>query len=179
MALMIAPTRSCSVAALVLLAACGTSTGGTEPPTPQAPADAANILTVSTRKATYPWNEVSFAGDGIVATIANLSTRDYFSRIGDFFGGSGDQDPVYIAGGTDAAVERLAADGSWTVLPTGILIEGSKVVGLRSGKTYELRGHLEEPRVVGTMRLRLRYFTTPNTAGVTPLVDYSPPFVVR
>ena len=85
---------------------------------------------------------------------------------------------MFIALGTDAAIERQGSDGAWSVMPTGVLVEGSKVVTLKAGGSYELRGNLSEPRQVGTMRIRLRYFTAIDGTG-TPMTDYSAPFIVH
>jgi hypothetical protein len=85
---------------------------------------------------------------------------------------------VFIALGTDAAVERLDGN-SWSEMPTGVLVEGSKVVVLKAGGRYELRGNIADPRKTGTMRIRLRYYTAPNTGGLSPMVDYSNAFTVR
>ncbi|MGQ0647292.1 MAG: hypothetical protein ACT4P7_06945 [Gemmatimonadaceae bacterium] len=167
---------------LVVLAAaligCGTSQ-------PSAPTDlagpnvASNALTITTSKTTYGWDEVSFGGLGVVATVVNPNGRDYFANVGDAFNGAMEQSPLFIALGTDAAIERLEDGGTWSAMPTGILVEGSKVVVLRAGRGYELRGNLSEPRRVGTMRVRLRYYTTASSAGQQAMVDYSAPFTVR
>jgi hypothetical protein len=139
---------------------------------------ASNAIRISLRKATYGWAESSFNGNGVIATISNPTGRAYYARIGDAFNAAAEQSPVYIALGTDAAIERLNPDGSWSVMSTGVLVEGAKVVTLKAGGTYELRGNLAEPRQVGTMRIRLRFYTTPDATG-TPMVDYSPTFIVH
>jgi hypothetical protein len=139
----------------------------------------ANVLTITTSKTTYGWEEASFGGEGVIATIVNPNNRDYFANIGDAFNGATDQPNVFIALGTDAAIEKLETNGSWTTMGTGVLVEGSKVVVLRAGASYRLRGNLSDPRTTGTMRVRLRYYTSANTSGQTPLVDFSNAFTVR
>lgn len=180
---MVFPRRSSLplLAVLGLVAACGSSVDVSSDFTSN-PAGvttgAANVITISLRKSSYGWEESSFNGTGILATISNPNGRPYHARIGDAFNAAAEQSPVYIALGTDAAIERQNTDGTWSVMPTGVLVEGSKVVTLRAGGTYELRGNLSEPRQVGTMRIRLRYFTTTDATG-TAMTDYSAPFIVH
>jgi hypothetical protein len=170
-------TLTTLVALAAVLAGCGTN--DTTAPHLGRPGGASNVLTITTSKSVYTWDEASFGGPGVRATVVNPSARDYFANIGDAFNGALDQPDVFIALGTDAAVERLEASGAWSVLPTGVLVEGSRVVKLRAGGSYQLRGNLSEPRTVGTMRVRLRYYTAADTAGLQPMVDYSAPFTVR
>jgi hypothetical protein len=161
----------------LLMSSCGRSTEVVT----SAPADAndaAHVLVVTTSKTTYSWDEVGPHGGGIVATIVNPVAHDYFSRVGDGFNSSMDQPTTYIAMGTEATVERQKRDASWSAVPTGILIEGSRVVALRGSGRYQLRGILTEPSQVGTLRIRLRYraSTEPDAPILT---DYSAPFYVR
>jgi hypothetical protein len=168
------------LAVLTLLAACGSSVDVTSDfnGSPTGVTGAANAITISVRKTSYGWEESSFNGNGIVATISNPNGRAYYARIGDAFNAATEQSPVFIALGTDAAIERQNGDGSWTVVATGILVEGAKVVTIKAGGSYELRGNLSEPRQVGTMRIRLRYFTNADGTG-TAMTDYSPTFIVH
>lgn len=165
---------------LAVLTACGSSVDALSTVSPGGinSAGGANAITIALRKTSYGWEESSFNGDGVLATITNPGLRDYYSRIGDGFNSAVEQSPVFIALGTDAAIERLNTDGTWSVMPTGVLVEGTKVVKLKAGGSYELRGNLSEPRQVGTMRIRLRYFTTTDATG-TPMTDYSPTFIVH
>ena len=165
--------------AFAALASGGCGTSDAAAPAGAVPFGGANVLAITTSKSVYGWDEVSFAGEGVRATVVNTGGRDYYANIGDAFNGASDQPTVFIALGTDAAVERLTGTSTWTTLPTGVLVEGSKVVRLRAGGHYQLRGNLSEPRAVGTMRVRLRYYTAANAAGLQPLVDYSAPFTVR
>ncbi|MBC7896965.1 MAG: hypothetical protein H7066_16220 [Cytophagaceae bacterium] len=179
---MVLPRRSVVpfLAVLGVLAACGSSVDvGTDfAGSPTGVTGGANVITISLRKTTFGWEESSFNGNGIQATISNPSGRAYYARIGDAFNAATEQSPVFIALGTDAAIERQGNDGTWSVMPTGILVEGSKVVTIKAGGSYELRGNLSEPRQVGTMRIRLRYFTTTDATG-TAMTDYSPAFIVH
>ena len=175
------PRRSVPLAFLALVAACGSSvevTSDLSGAGPGATSGAANAITISLRKTTYGWEESSFNGNGIIATISNPNGRAYYARIGDAFNSAAEQSPVFIALGTDAAIERLNSDGTSAVMPTGILFEGAKVVTIKAGGSYELRGNLSEPRQVGTMRIRLRYFASSDGTG-TPMLDFSPTFIVH
>lgn len=165
---------------LSFLAACGSSVDVLSVGAPDGitTSGASNAITINLRKSTYGWEESSFNGNGVIATISNPTGRAYYARIGDAFNSAAEQSPVFIALGTDAAIEKQDTNGTWTVMPTGVLVEGSKVVTIKAGGSYELRGNLSEPRQVGTMRIRLRYFTTTDATG-TAMVDYSPTFIVH
>jgi hypothetical protein len=165
------------LALALFMSSCSRSTEVVEPVAAD-PSDASHILVITNSKTTYSWDEVGFHGGGIVATIANPDARDYFSNVGDGFNSSIDQPTTYIAAGTEATVERRKGDGSWSAVPTGVLIEGSRIVALRRGGRYQLRGVLIEPSQVGTLRIRLRYrASTEPDAPI--LADYSAPFYVR
>lgn len=145
-----------------------------------APTDGANKLSLSLAKQVYQWDELAFGGEGVVAVVRNLTTTDYYARVGDAFDSAFDQPMIKIANNTDAALQ-LSEGAAWIRLASGTLIEGSRAVRLRAGGTYTLVGHLEPPRRVGTMRVRLAYATrVSDLADSTALsVDYSPQFTVR
>ena len=171
------PSRLTILLALVLLVSSCSKSTTVVAPGPADASDGSNILEITTSKTTYSWDEVA-TGSGIMATVANPDTHDYFAMIGDGFNSSMDQPTTFIAVGTEATVERRNRDGSWSALGTNYLIEGTRLVAIREGGRYSLRGHLTEPRQLGTMRIRLRYHASSEPDAAT-FTDYSAPFRVR
>jgi len=172
------PSRLAILLALALLASSCTKSTTVVAPGPADVNDGSNILEITTSKTTYSWDEIGLHGRGIVATVVNPDTRDYFALVGDAFNSSMDQPTTFIAAGTEATVERFNRDGSWSALGTTYLIEGARLVAIRGGGRYQLRGRLTEPRPLGTMRIRLRYHASSEPDAAT-LTDYSAPFTVR
>jgi hypothetical protein len=116
---------------------------------------------------------------GIRATVRNVSARDYYANVGDRFNSALDQDNIFAAVGTHAIIERRASDDLWVNANTGVLIEGSRFVAMRAGKSYALVGSIA-PNASGTYRIRLDYSAVnDDPAGTLPFHDYSPTFLVR
>ncbi|HEY9228288.1 MAG TPA: hypothetical protein VIP11_16650 [Gemmatimonadaceae bacterium] len=141
------------LALVVGLAACGSDAADL---VSAPPGIAAGTLRVTVAKSTYTRDELS---GGISGSITNTSDQVFFARLGDAFNSAREQDPVYIAMGSDGALER--ADGSsWRVAETGILVEGVKEVELRPGKTYTFAATLPQNTSAGTYRFNIAYRTT-------------------
>lgn len=114
---------------------------------------------------------------GLRATVENVSERDFHALVGDGFNSAPEQENVFAALGTSAAVERF--DGTrWADATSSALVEGSRYVVLRSGRSYTLLAATrDEP---GVYRIRFGYSAMNNDASrPLPLVDYSPGFTIK
>jgi hypothetical protein len=116
---------------------------------------------------------------GIRATVRNLSGQDFFARVGDAFNAALEQQSIFAGVGTHAVIERRVSDSQWQNANTGVLVEGSRFVVMRAGKSYQLTGSIA-PNSPGTYRIRLDYTSlNDDPAAVLPFRDYSPTFLVR
>ena len=135
--------------AAALLAACAGSTSEIQH------ADLATTgLSLTIARSTYLAADVAPGGAGIRATLTVAPDKAYYARLGDAFNGAADQNPLYIAEGTDGAVERQSGD-SWLRASSGILVEGVREVVLTPGKTYDVIVTLSPPIQPGTYRLQI------------------------
>src|SRR4051794_8204552 len=74
-------------------------------------ADAADVLlqgpTLTTDKSAYSRADLDpGSGQGVRGTLVGSSERSFYSRLGDAFNGAVDQDPLFVAEGSDGALER-------------------------------------------------------------------------
>lgn len=138
---------------MVALAACS---GGTidSPSSPEG--IAAGTLRVVAAKATYTRTELK---EGIRGSITNTSDQILYARLGDAFNSAREQDPVYIAIGSDGAIERSEGT-NWRAVEGAILIEGVKEIELRPGKTYTFIAPISENTPAGTYRVNLGFRAT-------------------
>jgi hypothetical protein len=109
-------------------------------------------LSLATEKSSYAVAELSPGGTGVRATLTAARDKPYYAKLGDAFNGAIDQNPVYLAAGSDGAVERQSG-GTWVKASSGILVEGVREVVLTPGKTYSLFATLSPPIQTGTYRL--------------------------
>jgi hypothetical protein len=109
-------------------------------------------LTITIEKASYTWDEVHVgSGPGVRGTITNVSDRTFTARLGDGFAGE-EQDLLYVANGSDGALER--AEGSaWIAVSGAQLIEGVRQVTLRPGRTYGFIAQPSGEKRTGTYRI--------------------------
>jgi hypothetical protein len=141
--------------------------------------DGQGTLTIQTEKTSYEWEDLSFGGAGIVATVTNTGTSPVYARLGDAFNSAEEQDTLFAVTNSDGRVERQMGD-SWLVMPGGLLVEGFKTVVLKPGTSYTLRAHLEGTRVTGTARIRVTWFASAAEVGQgTAHDDTSNTFVIR
>jgi len=102
---------------------------------------AAGQVTITLPKNVYTTTDLNPAsGQGVRATLGNTADQPFYSMLGDAFNGAIEQNPLFVANGSDASLER--EQGSDWVPVTGVqMIEGVKVVSLQPGKSYELIAH--------------------------------------
>ena len=160
------------IAAAALLVACASSTSDS----PFATEISASGLSLATSKTTYTVAEVSPGGQGIRATLTAALDKPYYARLGDAFNGAIDQNPLYIAEGSDGVAERQSGS-SWVKASGGILVEGVREVVLTPGKTYTVLANLSSPIQTGTYRLTVVVSET--AGGAKTLAVRSATFEVR
>jgi hypothetical protein len=139
------------LAIAALMAACSGGNGGLEV-TPQT-----TELQVSVEKSSYARSDldITAGGTGVRGTIRNVGERVLYSNVGDGFNGSLDQDPVHVSNGSDGALER--AEGSqWVTVAGAQMIEGTRVVAFRPGRSYTVIAYAGGAVPAGTYRLSIR-----------------------
>jgi hypothetical protein len=136
----------------------------------------ANGLAVATNKTTYSVASLSSGAETIVATLTAAPAKPYYARIGDAFNGAADQNPVFIAEGSDGVVERQSGNG-WVKVSSQVMAEGVREVVLNPGKSYSLIATVATPIQAGTYRLIVRVSEV--AGGARTLAVQSPTFEVR
>ena len=97
----------------------------------------AGQLTIALSKTSYNASELNPSSGGVRATLGNTADQTFYSMIGDAFNGASEQNPLYVANGSDASLERQ--QGSDWVAVNGVqMIEGVKVVSILPGRSYDL-----------------------------------------
>lgn len=127
--------RTLALLAASVLAACsGSNNKQTTDPTNSI---VAGQLTITLSRTTYSASELNPSSGGIKATLGNTADQTFYSMIGDAFNGAIEQNPLYVANGSDASLERQ--EGSDWVGVSGVqMVEGVKVVSIHPGKSYDL-----------------------------------------
>jgi hypothetical protein len=159
------------IAAAAILAACSSSSSEV-----QFSDLSTDGLSLTAEKASYSAADINSDKDGVGAKLVIAADRSFYSRIGDAFNGALDQNPIYIAAGTDGAIERQSGD-SWTAAESGILVEGVREVVLSAGKTYVALVPLSHPVPTGTYRLRVS--VRDKSGGDVTRTIVSPAFQIR
>lgn len=149
---------------------CGTSDAALAPA-------GSGTLTITT-STTVSAVVINSGGAGLEATVRNNGSQTVYTRAGDAFNGAQEQDPIYTSNDSDAEVEGKNSYGAWTQLDTGVMVEGTKYVALKPGKTYRLISVINAPTFRGQARIRLAYSTMPDASG-TVAVDYSNVFEIQ
>ncbi len=103
--------------------------------------------------------------------------RTLTSTLGDRFNSATEQATLFIALGSNGAVEWLDPGGAWRASGLAHLVEGVKEVRLRPSGNYTLTALLREPRRRGIYRLRVDYYEVPN--GTVRHSNYSANFEIR
>jgi len=137
-----------------MLAAC--SGYDNSPATDPTDSIAAGVLTIALPKNIYTTAELNpSSGQGVRATLGNTADQNFYSRVGDAFNFNIEQNPLFVANGSDASLERV--QGSDWVSVSGVqLVEGVKVVSIQPGKSYELIAH-SSGATAGRYRIVVNY----------------------
>lgn len=123
-------------------------------------------------------NAIAFGGAGLQATLHNTSSQTFYAKIGDAFNSADEQDPLATSQGSDGVVEGKGAMSSWFPLTQGVMVEGTKYIALKPGKTYQLVSLVAESGYRGQARIRVRYSDAPNANGMI-YFDYSNAFEIK
>jgi hypothetical protein len=111
------------------------------------------------------------------ATVRNTSSRDVYANVGDAFNGSLEQETIFAALGTHATLEKHQGGDAWASATVGVLVEGSKFVVLKAGRSYTL--HATANFGSGTYRIGVFYSDLNNdTSSPLPYRDYSSAFTI-
>lgn len=133
--------------------------------------------TITTDKSVYTRADMDIStGTGIHATLVAAREKAYYARLGDAFNSAIDQNPLYVAEGSDGALERQSGD-SWTKVQGGILVEGVREVVVSPTKTYVVLAHASGSIPTGMYRLSITLRET--SGGPATLRIVSPSFEVK
>lgn len=151
--------------------------------------DDSGKLTIYTDKSVYEWipdtQDSNPASVLITGTIFHNLKTVFFTRMGDGFNSSDDQDLLYIASGTTAYVQKYDANSkTWdNVSEIGPLSAGVRFVTLKNDKTYEVQTYLvNKNNLIGTglFRFKVDYYTVMDPSGTDQnYTDYSNIFEIR
>jgi len=134
-------------------------------------------LTLSIDKSAYSRADLDpGSGNGVRATLVGSTEQPYYSRLGDAFNGALDQNPLFVAEGSDGSLERQSG-GSWVKVVGVPLVEGVREVVISTSKSYSLIAHASPPIQAGTYRISLKLRGT--AGGPVSATITSPPFEVR
>ena len=152
---------------MVWLLTAASSCGSATVDPSQSPASGSATLSVVTEKSSYARAEVLASSTGVRGTITNTSDRTVYARMGDAFNSAAEQDPIYVASGSDASLER--ADGNaWAGVDAALLIEGIRVIELRPGRAYSFIAHTGSAAQAGSYRVTVGFresYGASQTAG--------------
>ena len=136
---------------LTAASSCGSAT--IEPPSSES---GSATLSVVTEKSSYSRAEALASSTGVRGTITNTSDRAVYARMGDAFNSAVEQDPIYVASGSDASLER--ADGNtWTGVDGAPLIEGIRMIERRPGRSYAFIAHTGSAAQAGSYRVTVGF----------------------
>ena len=87
---------------------------------------------------------------------------------------------MWVAHGSDGAVERRTGENVWVRAETAVAIEGTRLVLLRPGQEYQFIAHVSGTPRPGNYRVGLTYRSTMNDEdrAITG-IGYSPGFDIR
>jgi hypothetical protein len=157
----------------MLVVACGGQTAEVLPAADISPSG----LTLTTEKSTYSRADLDpGTGPGVRATLVGSSAKAYYSRLGDAFNGALDQNPLFVAEGSDGAVERQSG-GTWAKVAGVPLVEGVREIVITPAKSYSVIAHASAPIQAGTYRITIKIRDA--AGGAVSATIASPPFEVR
>ena len=144
-----------------------------------------NKLSIITDTTTYTWQQGESKDFIIIqGTLTNESDSIFYSRLGDGFGPS-EQEQLFIACNSEGYIEKYSeSDKSWNEKDLCLyLIEGSRFVPVRPSQDYSIFGHLAKNRdeiEIGIYRIRIDYYDIENPDSIaTPFHDYSNTFDIQ
>jgi hypothetical protein len=134
-------------------------------------------LTLSIDKSAYIRADLDpGSGNGVRATLLGSTERSYYSRLGDAFNAALDQNPLFVAEGSDGSLERQSGN-SWIRVAGVPLVEGVRDVVISTSKSYGIIAHASPPIQAGTYRMTIKLRDA--VGGPVIATISSPPFEVR
>ena len=134
-------------------------------------------LTIKTDQLRYSWQQSE--GNKIIVIqgeLDNNSTKTYYSKVGDFWGGN---KFLLFAQNSAGRLEKLnISDNKWYEAELlGMIIEGSKFTPIEPSGNYNINATLysdNDTEEMGKYRLRIDYYhSTVGTDETVPFRDYS------
>ncbi|MEN8191613.1 MAG: hypothetical protein ABFS12_02275 [Bacteroidota bacterium] len=140
-----------------------------------------DYLQIQTAKSQYSHSEDfhnSYAH--ISGTVTNTTQDTFYSKLGDAFNSSIDQDVFLIANKTDGFYEFKNSSNNWASVEQGHLIEGSKVIRILPETQYTVQATaIIDSNQTGNFRLRIQYYRNYDEAIVDTLQDISNVFTIK
>ncbi|MFN8573651.1 MAG: hypothetical protein U0132_16470 [Gemmatimonadaceae bacterium] len=140
-----------------------------------APLNAAGTLAI---QAPATVSAASFRTTGFEATVRNTGATTVFANVGDAFNSAVEQNPIYTSMGSDAIVEVESNPGTWSSITFSVMVEGTRYIALKPGKTYRLISMADVGAFRGQGRVRVQYNSSADGSG-NAFVDYSNTFEIR
>jgi hypothetical protein len=133
--------------------------------------------TLTTDKSAYSRADLDpGSGQGIRATLVGSSEKSFYSRLGDAFNGAVDQNPLFVAEGSDGTLERQSG-GTWVKTAGVPLVEGVREIVISPAKSYTVIAPASAPIQAGTYRLTIKIRDV--AGGAVTATIASPAFEVR
>jgi hypothetical protein len=163
--------------ALGALGALGACASATDPATVTRTVIDDSALDITLAKSSYGWEEASH--EGVRGTIRNVSESAVYSNVGDAMLIAEEQETLYLAS-ADGVVERQASSTSWTRVPGLPMVEGTRFVVLRPGRSYHFIAPVSGTPQTGTFRVGVTFRSTiADEEQARTGTSYSPTFTIR
>ena len=135
-----------------------------------------SALDITLAKSSYGWVETSH--EGVRGTVRNVSEAVVYSNVGDAMLISEEQETLYLSS-ADGVVERQTST-TWTRVPGLPMVEGTRFVVLRPGRSYHFIAPVSGTPQTGTFRVGVSFRSTiadeePAQTGTSN----SPTFTIR
>jgi len=137
-------------------------------------------LDLKTEKSQYRLEEISNGNYiYIKATLLNTSLDTFYTKLGDTFNSSFDQEDLLIAKYTDGYIEKNISNSKWASINLSSLFEGSKIIRILPSKKYNLTASAYlDSSIEGKFRLKVYYYNNYSPTKVDTLKDVSNVFTI-
>ena len=115
-----------------------------------------------------------------MATLTNTSQDTFYTKLGDGFNTSIDQDYLSIAQLTDGYFEKHTSYNNWENLNLSSLFEGSRIIRIVPSRKYTLTASAHcDSNIEGIFRLKVNYYKSYSQTAVDTLKDISNIFSIH
>jgi len=137
-------------------------------------------LTIRTTQSEY---SLSFDSNNyycsVNATLINSTQDTFYSKLGDGFNESFDQEHLIIAHQTDGYFEYNVDNNNWENTEQFRLFEGSKIIRILPGAQYNISAYsIIDTNKLGAYRLKIIYYNNSQTQSIDTLRDASNTFYI-